>query len=324
LSNEASAGRRRRQHALLGCAPSSANRSLIPSHRTTARGVLFLFLALSLLAGTAAARPDASKPIVFPVFGAARFTNDFGDARAGGRHQGIDIVAPKRALALAAEPGKVKFWTTSAAAGCMLYLYGASGTTYYYIHLNNDLTRKNDNKGKCVAGTAYAPGLKDGAKVAAGQPIGFVGDSGDANGIHAHLHFEVHPAGKGAVSPFPYLKAAQHLLFAAPAGTAFTLELDGKVVRSTDASLQVKLTEVRAWPMRQHQRRLSRSLLLNVSANAAVQSTSGAGSRTIPLTSAQKGQPVKVWTLPAKATLRAQRGDDLALEAALILLKPAP
>ena len=54
----------------------------------------------------------------------------------------------------------------------MLYLYGASGTTYIYIHLNNDLTAKNDNKGKCVAGGSYWKGLKDGARVAAGQPIG--------------------------------------------------------------------------------------------------------------------------------------------------------
>ena len=69
------------------------------------------------------------------------------------------MMAPKRALALAAEPGKVKFWTHSATAGCMLYLYGASGTTYYYIHLNNDLTGRNDNRGKCVDGTAYAKGL---------------------------------------------------------------------------------------------------------------------------------------------------------------------
>ena len=35
----------------------------------------------------------------------------------------------------------------------MLYLYGASGTTYLYIHLNNDLTAKRDNKGKCVPGS---------------------------------------------------------------------------------------------------------------------------------------------------------------------------
>src|SRR5436305_11136935 len=211
--------------------------------RTAARGALFPLLVAGLLAGTAAARSEGTaKPIIFPILGAAHYTDDFGAPRPGGPHQGIDIVAAKKSFALAAEAGKVEFWTTSASAGCMLYLYGASGTTYYYIHLNNDLTRGNDNRGKCVAGTAYAPGLKDGAKVAAGQPIGFVGDSGDANGIHAHLHFEVHPDGKGATDPFPYLKSAQHLLFAAPKGSPLTLELDGTVMTPASTTLQLKVS----------------------------------------------------------------------------------
>ena len=51
-------------------------------------------------------------------------------------------MAPRRALALAAEPGRIKFWTTSARAGCMLYLEGESGTEYLYVHLNNDLTER--------------------------------------------------------------------------------------------------------------------------------------------------------------------------------------
>lgn len=281
-----------------------------------------LFLALSLLAGTAAARSAApSKPIVFPVFGAAHYTDDFGDARAGASHQGIDILAARKSPVLAAESGNVKFWTTSAAAGCMLYLYGASGTTYYYIHLNNDLTRGNDNRGKCVAGTAYAARLKDGAKVAAGEPIGFVGDSGDANGIHPHLHFEVHPNRGKAVDGFPYLQAAKHLLFAAAKGTPFTLELDGKVVTAATGSLLVRVADVHAWPMRQHQKKLGRSVLLNIPPSAVVQTTNGSRTRTTPLIEAAKGQTVKIWTVPATATLRAERGDDLSLDAALVLLK---
>ena len=279
-----------------------------------------LFLALGLATGTAAARSTATKPIVFPVFGATHYVDDFGAPRAGGPHQGIDIMAAKRSLALAAESGKVKFWTTSAAAGCMLYLYGASGTTYYYIHLNNDLTRKNDNRGKCVPGTAYAPGLKNGSKVSAGQPVGFVGDSGDANGIHAHLHFEVHPGGKGAVDPYPTLQSAQHLLFAARPGTGFTLELDGTVAAPAAESLQIRLKEVHAWPSGQHQK-LRRSLLLNVPSTAVIQSVKGSSARNTTLLSAQKGQTVKVWTMPATANLKTERGDPLALEAALVLLK---
>ena len=69
-------------------------------------------------------------------------------------------MAARRTIAVAAEAGTIKYWTTSSAAGCMLYLYGKSGTTYLYIHLNNDVTKGNDNRGKCVPGMAYAKGLK--------------------------------------------------------------------------------------------------------------------------------------------------------------------
>ena len=176
--------------------------------RTTARGIILLAI-VGLTAGPAGAIPDpgylpkrakavlpavskaeqpAGKRLIFPVLGKARYFNDFGAARYQGSHQGNDIMAPRKALALAVEAGRVKFHITSSAAGCMLYLYGASGTTYLYIHLNNDLGMTNDNRGRCAPGIAFAPGLKSGARVAPGEPIGFVGDSGDANGIEPHLH----------------------------------------------------------------------------------------------------------------------------------------
>jgi hypothetical protein len=256
------------------------------------------------------------------VLGATQYTDDFGEPRAGGVHQGIDIMAPKRALALAVEAGKVEFWTTSATAGCMLYLHGQSGTTYYYIHLNNDLTKRNDNRGKCVAGTSYAKGLKNGSKVVAGQAIGFVGDSGDADGIHPHLHFELHPGSGHAVDPYPWLKRAQHLLFAAKRGAPFTLDLRGTVVVTSDDAIQVKVSSVSAWPMRQRQSKLGRKLLVNVPSSATVQTVSKPGERgrKAKLTSAKLGQAIDLWTVPAPTTLKAERGDDLALSAALVSL----
>jgi hypothetical protein len=292
--------------------------------RTTARGTLALVVALpALLVGAASAgSKQPPETIVFPVLGATTYTDDFGAARAGGAHQGIDILAPKRALALAAEPGRVEFWTHSASAGCMLYLHGASGTTYYYIHLNNDLTHRNDNRGKCVAGTAYARGLKNGARVAAGQVVGYVGDSGDANGIHPHLHFELHPNGGRAVDPYPWLQSGQRLLFAAPRGSPFTLALRGTVLGVTDATIRVKVASVNAWPMRQRQTKLRRKVLVDVPSGALVQTVAkigGPGTRAT-LADADTGQSVEVWTAVAPATLKAERGDDLALSASLVSL----
>jgi hypothetical protein len=291
------------------------------SHRTTARAVLLLALAaLTLAAAAGAAAPPAK--IVFPVLGPVAYADDFGAPRPGGPHQGIDILAAKRSLALAAEAGRVEFWTHSASAGCMLYLHGQSGTDYDYIHLNNDLTLKNDNRGKCVAGTAYAKGLKDGAKVAAGQVIGYVGDSGDANGIHPHLHFEVHPNRGSAVDPYPWLQRATHLLFSAPRGAPFTLELRGTVVSVADGSVLLRANVVSAWPMKQTQTKVARKLFVTVPADAKVQHVSKPGGPGTPidLMAAVPGQAVDLWTSVAPTTLKAQRGDDGALSASLVSL----
>jgi Peptidase family M23 len=290
-------------------------------HRTTARGVLLLLLFVGLTAAAAAAAttPPTAKPIVFPVVGPVTYQDDFGAPRAGGQHQGNDIMAPRKAIAVAAESGSVKLWTTSASAGCMLYLHGDSGTTYLYIHLNNDLGRSNDNKGKCVAGTAYAPGLKDGAKVQAGQQVGFVGDSGDANGGATHLHFEVHPHDGKAVDPYPYLKTATPLLFYAKPGSPFALTLTGTVVTAGATTLQLQISTLQVFPSGAKQTKLATTLALAVPSSAVVQAKDvpSPGAR---LLSAYVGQPVTVWTQPTLATLKAERGDDGALSAAIVQL----
>jgi hypothetical protein len=290
-------------------------------HRTGARGVLLLFCVLGL-AGTAVAgvTPKGSVPmLIFPVAGPTTYIDDFGQARPGGAHQGNDLMAAKKTPVVAVEPGKVKFWTTSASAGCMLYLYGVSGTTYMYIHLNNDLTMRNDNRGKCAPGGSYARGLKDGAKVQAGQMIGYVGDSGDADGVASHLHFEVHPGGGAAVSPFPYLQSAQHLLFYAKTGTPFSLALTGTVVSTTDTTLTVTVSQLQAFPMNLTLKKLTQQLILTVPSTATVlqKSSQTPGLR---LLAAYQGEPVVVWTQPALATTKAMLGADGALTAALVQL----
>ena len=260
--------------------------------------------------------------LVFPVLGGASYTDDFGDARGQGSHEGNDLLAPRRSLALAAEAGRVKFWTTSARAGCMLYLEGASGTEYLYIHLNNDLTDGNDNRGSCVAGVAYAKGLKSGDKVAAGEPIGFVGDSGDANGTSPHLHFEVHPNGGGGVNPYSHLRKARQLLFSAAPGSTFTLALSGTVVATETEGLQLKVTRVRTWPGGRVIAQTGQKVDVDVPLDASIEGVAGAAGLGFPtVESLEAGSTVTVWTAPAKVTLAAQTGEKGALSATRVIVK---
>ena len=262
-------------------------------YRTTALGVL---LAAALAASAAQARGRVPSPIVFPLLGTVSYIDDFGQPRPGGLHQGNDLLAPRKAIAVAAESGKVVFWTTSKGAGCMLYLYGDSGTNYEYIHLNNDLGAGNDNKGSCVAGTAYAPGLVNEGHVEAGDPVGFVGDSGDADGIHPHLHFEVHPRGGKAVSPYPFLQKAQHLFFSAAAGTTVTLSLSGSVVAAAGDKLTIEVSLLRKWPAHQ---RVTKPGEVTVTVPAEVTDVS----------TLAPGQQVTVWTEPTTASFDAELGN---------------
>jgi hypothetical protein len=252
----------------------------------------------------AAGVPD---PFVFPVVGPYRYTNDFGDPRPQGTHEGNDVLAPKKSIVVAVEDGKVKFWTTSARAGCMLYLYGASGTTYLYIHLNNDVTAGNDNRGKCAPGGAYWPGLKDGQKVVAGQAVGFLGDSGDADGT-PHLHFEVHPHDGAPVNPYPYLNKATRILFAAPPGSAVSLSLKGTVLRANATELTIKVATATVFPVGITLLGLRKPMVLTMPKTALVGRAS-----------LRAGKTAIVLTQPAKTSLETQAATDGVFSVARIV-----
>ena len=297
-------------------------------HRTTARGVSLLILT-ALLAAAVVASPGAApkpglvdgSPIVFPLIGDYPYGMNFGDPRVQGSHQGIDIEnVPWRTPVIAAEAGKVKWWTTSARAGCMLYLYGKSGTTYLYIHLNNDLTEASEDKGGCKLGVSFA--VEDGAKVTAGQQIGYVGDSGDAEGNH-HLHFEVHPKDGAAVNPFPYLNAGERLLFPARLGAPFSLGLRGTPVAAGAGALELAVTSVRWWPGGQWTPVVgTRSVKVSLGSSAVVDSTLVDALSRPELRALQaKAAPaatVTAFTRQARATPEALRGVDGALVVARI------
>jgi murein DD-endopeptidase MepM/ murein hydrolase activator NlpD len=126
---------------------------------------------------------------VFPLAGGAKFQNDFGAPRADTQHnQGIDMFAPLGTPVLAVHEGTLIQVGWSDIGGRQEWLKDDQGNLFYYGHLS-----------------AYAPVAKVGAQVHAGDVIGFLGDSGDAQGTSYHLHFEIHPAGKWAVPPYVYV-----------------------------------------------------------------------------------------------------------------------
>lgn len=138
---------------------------------------------------------------VFPVFGPAAFGNTFGAFRAdvaGKWHHGEDLVAPMGTPLLAVADGTLFSVGWNDLGGWRLWLRDDAGNEFYYAHLS-----------------AYSPLAAAGTRVRAGDVLGFVGDSGDAEGGPPHIHFEIHPVDllgygyDGVVAPYPFLVAWQ-------------------------------------------------------------------------------------------------------------------
>jgi murein DD-endopeptidase MepM/ murein hydrolase activator NlpD len=129
---------------------------------------------------------------VFPVLGAGiSYTDDYGAPRAGtGWHQGADLFGPTGTPLVAVADGVLSKVGVNTLGGNRLWLTDDRGNTYYYAHLS-----------------AFAPVAVDGARVRAGQVIGFLGNTGQAITTPPHLHFEIHPGGGDSVNPYPYLMA---------------------------------------------------------------------------------------------------------------------
>jgi murein DD-endopeptidase MepM/ murein hydrolase activator NlpD len=90
--------------------------------------------------------------------------------------------------AVAVVSGSV-FFQSDTLGGLAAYVQGNDGNTYYYAHLND-----------------YVGG---GRSVSAGELIGHVGNTGDADGGPSHLHFEIRPGGPNglAIDPYPTVRA---------------------------------------------------------------------------------------------------------------------
>src|SRR3954451_2439967 len=171
--------------------------------------------AVAALPFVAASPAAADEPpwhrITFPVQEKVSYSDDFGAARAQGAHEGNDLMGDKLDHELAATDGTVTMLRVDGPgiSGNMLTLKADDGWFFYYIHINNDTPGTDD--GANPPEFRFAPGIKVGSKVKAGDFIAYMGDSGDAESTGPHLHFEVHQPGGAAVDPYTSLRLSQGL-----------------------------------------------------------------------------------------------------------------
>jgi murein DD-endopeptidase MepM/ murein hydrolase activator NlpD len=137
---------------------------------------------------------------VFPVYGPTSFSDTFGAPRADVTyHHGDDLFGALGQPLVACTDGIVFSVGWNKVGGNRLWIVDKAGNQFYYAHLS-----------------AFSTAAVDGAHVRAGEVIGFMGDTGDAEGTPYHLHFEIHPVSllylgyDGAVDPTPYLHAWEH------------------------------------------------------------------------------------------------------------------
>jgi murein DD-endopeptidase MepM/ murein hydrolase activator NlpD len=131
----------------------------------------------------------------FPVLGAHEFSlgaGRFGAPRAGHTHQGQDVMAACGTPLVAARGGTVRYSAYEASAGNYIVIDGkGTANDFMYAHL------------------AEPSPLQAGEMVRTGQPIGIVGDTGDATACHLHFEMWGPPGwyeGGSPFDPLPYLE----------------------------------------------------------------------------------------------------------------------
>ena len=157
--------------------------------------------------------------MVFPVDGDHSLNYDnFGACRGGGcsrTHEGNDIMAAKGTPVVAVGDGVVA-WISSPSSLSSVHIGIDHGNGWFtrYLHLNNDTQNEDGSYSDDGQEYGIAAGLVMGSEVSAGQLVGWVGDSGNAEWAASHLHFELRrnpDGGHGeAVDPNGYLVRAEH------------------------------------------------------------------------------------------------------------------
>jgi len=177
-----------------------------------------LVLTLALVASTltitsspqrALAAEDEIYPLVFPIVGRVYYSDTFGACRDGcsRSHIGNDLMTYglKGLPVVAAHDGVIRNTSTVLGRACCA-IWGITaddGWETWYIHMNNDTPGTDDGQG-----WGFAPGIEPGVRVQAGQLIGWVGDSGNAESVAPQIHFELRRPDGLAISPYASLQAA--------------------------------------------------------------------------------------------------------------------
>lgn len=134
--------------------------------------------------------PATSLTMPVDGVGARGIADTFGAPRGRDRsHAGVDIFAARGTPVRSATRGIVSSVRDAGLGGRQVWVLGPGGERYYYAHLED-----------------WAPGLRAGDVVLAGDAIGEVGNSGNARGTPPHLHFGIYGSG-GARDPLPLLRA---------------------------------------------------------------------------------------------------------------------
>jgi len=166
-------------------------------------------MCLFLAAPASAVAADTIRDITFPVDGVVTYTDDFGEPRSGDRtHEGIDLMGEHMTPLVAAVNGYISYITIPEASwGYGLVIKDGDGWEYWYLHINNDTPGTDDGQGGLEY--AFAPGISHGARVTAGQLVAWMGDSGNAEYVGNHLHFEIRQPDDTPINPYPSLRAAE-------------------------------------------------------------------------------------------------------------------
>jgi len=177
------------ESALLRSALSRAEkvRSTLRSRESTIQSQLsemqrlYNFLQDVASRGVVRASRSGYRGMICPIVGYTYVSNNFGDPRPGGPHQGVDLRAQHGQEVRAVLPGTIVETPYGSWWGIGVVLRDLAGTEWWYAHLSSE-------------------SVSVGQRVTTGSVLGRAGCTGTCYGTH--LHFEWHPGGGSARDPY--------------------------------------------------------------------------------------------------------------------------